>query len=70
MYEWHSLPEKDGDHYFFKLVDVYRDDGLIVDYEIYKNEELEPVIIDFFEKEIEEIVEKIKEAYRNEENHV
>ena len=70
MIEWYSLPEKDGKHYFLKVVDIYRDDGLIVEYEIYCDEEIDPIQIDFFQDEIEKIVEEIKEDYRKQEREI
>ena len=67
MNEWSYLPEKDGIHYFLKVVDIYRDEGLVVEYEIYQGDAEEPVQIDFFQKEIDEIIEKAKREYLNEE---
>lgn len=64
MREWHDLPQKDGDYYYLKVVDVYRDDGLIVDYEIYKNECEEPIQIDFYQAEIDQIVKQVKDDYK------
>lgn len=67
MREWHFLPEKDGDHYTLRVVDIYRDDALFVDYEIYRNEENTPIEIDFFQKEIDELIKEIKDEYIKEE---
>lgn len=67
MKEWHDLPQKDGDYYYLKVVDIYRDDALFVDYEIYMNECEEPVQIDFFQDEINQIIKKVKDEYRNQE---
>jgi hypothetical protein len=64
MREWHDLPQKDGDYYYLKVVDIYRDDALFVDYEIYKNECEEPIQIDFFQEAIEKIIQQVKEDYR------
>ena len=70
MREWYFLPEKDGQHYFFKVVDVYRDEGLVVEYEIYRDEEIDPIQIDFFHEEIEKIIEEVKNQYRKEEREI
>ena len=70
MIEWYSLPEKDGKHYFLKVVDVYRDEGLVVEYEIYRDEEIDPIQIDFFQDEIEKIIEEVKKEHRKEEREI
>ena len=64
MKEWHDLPQKDGDYYYLKVVDVYRDDALFVDYEIYKNECEAPIQIYFYQTEIEQILKQVKEDYK------
>jgi hypothetical protein len=69
MREWHDLPQKDGDYYYLKVVDVYWDDYVIVDYEIYKNECEEPIQIDFFQAEIDQIVKQVKDDYREMESN-
>lgn len=69
MREWHDLPQKDGDYYYLKVVDVYRDDYVIVDYEIYKNECEEPIQIDFYQAEIDQIVKQVKDDYKEMESN-
>lgn len=67
MRRWHFLPDKDGESYYLKVVDVCRDEYLHVEYEIYKNECEEPIEIDFFKEEIAKIIKEIKDEYRQEE---
>lgn len=65
MNDWHFLPEKDGHHYFLRVTDVYRDDWIIVEYEIYRDEEKDPIEIDFFQQEIDTIIKQVKEFYKD-----
>lgn len=63
MNEWYDLPQKDGDYYYLKVVEVYTDDTLEVVYEIYKNECEDPIQIDFFQDEIYQTIKQVKRDY-------
>ena len=69
MTEWHFLPELDGHHYFLRVTDIFRDDGIVVEYEIYRDEEKDPITIDFFQKEIDQIIKQVQDDYRNQEKY-
>lgn len=69
MREWHFLPDRDGHHYYLRVTDIYRDDAIFVEYEIYRDEENQPIQIDFFEDEIKAIIKEVKEDYRNQEKY-
>lgn len=69
MKEWHFLPERDGKHYFLRVVDVYRDDSIIIEYEIYCDEQPDPIEIDFFQTEIDDILKQVKQEFKDMERY-
>ena len=67
--EWHSLGSSNGDWYYIKINEYGFDcdSDFVCDYEVFKNEEDEPITGDLPEnivKDIKEVIRKVKHEYR------